>query len=115
MKKNALAGILGALFLSGCTTQKQIRLMPLPTPPQASARVLTAAQIPPRPRTSITLEWTCRIEGNEVTGIISATNVFGPWHQECRFALTNELNRWTDQDVTRPAKFYRAFADWETN
>lgn len=117
MLKNALAAILGASFLAGCAaTEPKAPLPDLPPLPISARSSVTESVTRQAPAVTIpghvTLQWNCVIEGNEVTGIVSAPTPAGPWRTECQFPLTNTVNVWTDTNVTRPAKFYRAFNTW---
>lgn len=61
-----------------------------------------------------TLRWECDsniCDGSVITGIVSATNLLGPWRVEIAFPLVTVSNSWTDTNIG-PVKFWRAFNRW---
>lgn len=77
--------------------------------------VTRAASLPPPPLPTKTLFWECDsnlLDGSVVTGIVSATNLLGPWQVETQFDLVTVSNQWTDTNLGT-IKFWRAFNDWK--
>lgn len=104
----------GLILLAGCTPS----VLPAPPRPAVSIRSLVERQWPPphtnrppdtnfvyRPFTNITLEWNSY--DGLVTGIVSATNLAGPWFEETNLpaAGTNIVTL----QVTGPWRYFRAF------
>jgi hypothetical protein len=111
----------GVIFLVGCVGL----IAPKPPRPAVSIKSLTNLRWPPphtnridtnfvyRPFTNITLQWNCDPppvswwSTTYVTGIVSATNLAGPWTEETNlpYARTNRVTL----NVSGPVRFYRAF------
>lgn len=107
------------LALAGCAAPVSPGRRSSLLPPAVTRRLSVAtatSQAPPPPDLRFKRTWFVQWESlGQITGIVSTTNLAAPvWIVESRQVVTNSQDyTWTETDITRSQKFYRAFTDWD--